>query len=88
VKTPLVSEILCIPIAILLDSYPRASQIFIHNRMGCVGCAFARFHTLKDAIEIYQLEEETFLREVWDLLGGRDDLNTSRGLFDEVSSQG
>jgi hybrid cluster-associated redox disulfide protein len=70
------------------DNYPRASRIFIHNRMGCVGCAFARFHTLKDAIEIYQLEEERFLREVRDLLGEKDDLNTSKGLFEEVSSQG
>jgi hybrid cluster-associated redox disulfide protein len=65
------TDILHIPIAILLNRYPQVSQVFIRNRMGCIGCAFSRFHTLKDAIEIYPFEEETLLGEVWDLLGAR-----------------
>ena len=72
-KEPSVTDILYTPIAIILNRYPQVSQVFILNRMGCIGCAFSRFHTLKDAIEIYELEEEMFLGEVRDLLDAKHD---------------
>jgi hybrid cluster-associated redox disulfide protein len=83
-KLPPRAEILHIPVAFILASYPQTSQVFIRNRMGCIGCAFSRFHTLKDVIEIYQLDEEKALREIQDLLNSRDDLDPSKIEFEKA----
>jgi hybrid cluster-associated redox disulfide protein len=84
-KKPTETEILHIPIAAFLNRYPQASRVLIRNRMWCIGCAFARFHTLKDVIEIYQLGEETFFEDVRGFLDLKDDLDPSMTLFEETS---
>ena len=76
-KKPAVADILHVPIAVILTSHPQASHVFIRNRMWCIGCAFSKFHTLKDVIEIYQLDEETLLGEVKDLFVSKHDLDPS-----------
>jgi hybrid cluster-associated redox disulfide protein len=88
VKEPSVTDILHTPIAIILNCYPQVSQVFIRNRMGCIGCAFSRFHTLKDAIEIYKLDEETFFGEVWDLLDARYGPGASKPWADGAAGWG
>ena len=78
-KKPAVAEILHTPIAVILSSYPQVSRVFIRNRMGCIGCAFSKFHTPQDAIEIYQLDGTIFIDQVRDFLPpaeGLEILNT------------
>lgn len=48
----------------LLKAYPEVVPVFLRHRMNCVGCVMAEFMTLKDAIFIYKLDEEVFLREL------------------------
>jgi hybrid cluster-associated redox disulfide protein len=72
------AEILEFPIAVILKMYPETSRVFIANRMGCVGCAFSKFHTLRDVFRIYRLDEEVFLREMMGLMVPKDDLNPSK----------
>jgi hybrid cluster-associated redox disulfide protein len=81
-KTPTSAEIIHIPVALILTSYPQVSQVFIRNRMGCIGCPFSRFHTLIDVVEIYQLDKETFLGDIQDLLSSRDVSDPSKVVFD------
>jgi hybrid cluster-associated redox disulfide protein len=56
------------PIEVILEKWPKISRIFISNRMGCIGCSFAKFHTLYDACEIYQLDKGYILGQIQDLL--------------------
>ena len=56
------------PIEVILEKWPKVSRVFISNRMGCIGCSFAKFHTLHEACEIYQLDEGNIVGKVKDLL--------------------
>ncbi len=47
-----------------LKSTPKAVRFFIDRHAACVGCGFARFCTLKDVINTYQLDEKLFLEEL------------------------
>lgn len=47
-----------------LKSTPKAVRFFIDRHAACIGCGFARFCTLKDVINIYQLDEKLFLEEL------------------------
>jgi hypothetical protein len=48
----------------ILKSTPKAARFFIDWRTACVGCGFARFCTLKDVINTYQLDEKLFFKEL------------------------
>ena len=76
---PGMAGILHAPIATLLSRYPQVSRVIIHHRMGCVGCAFSKFHSLHDALEIYQLQQEPFLTEIRNLIGVKDSQEFSEG---------
>jgi hybrid cluster-associated redox disulfide protein len=39
----------------LLTRYPQTARVFIGHRMHCVGCPFARFHTIADAASLYDM---------------------------------
>jgi len=69
---PGMAGILHTPIATLLSRYPQVSRVIIRHRMGCVGCAFSKFHSLHDALEIYQLQQEPFLTEIRNLTYVKD----------------
>jgi hypothetical protein len=45
----------------LLKSTPKAARFLLDWHTGCVGCGFARFCTLKDVIDTYQIDEKRFL---------------------------
>jgi hypothetical protein len=48
----------------LLKSTPKAVRFFLDMHAACVGCGFARFCTLKDVIDAYQLDQKLFLEEL------------------------
>ena len=47
-----------------LKSTPKAVRFFIDKHAACVGCGFARFCTLKDVVNTYQLDEKLFFEEL------------------------
>lgn len=51
-----------------LKSNPRAARFFLDWHTACMGCGFARFCSLKDVINSYQLDEKKFLAEIEKLL--------------------
>jgi hypothetical protein len=48
----------------LLKSTPKAVRFFIDQHTDCAGCYLARFCTLRDVINVYQLDEQLFLKEL------------------------
>lgn len=51
----------------VLKSTPKAVRFFLDWHTACAGCGFARFCTLRDVIDTYQLDENKFLEEARDL---------------------
>ena len=51
----------------VLKSTPKAVRFFLDWHTACAGCGFARFCTLRDVIDTYQLDEKKFLEEARDL---------------------
>lgn len=51
-------------VANLLDDCPQVIPVFIKYRMSCVGCSMAGFETLADAVRIYGIEWDGFLRDL------------------------
>ena len=51
-----VDEIMC--------RWPATIHVFMRRQMVCVGCPIGPFHTLKDACQEYQLDEDSFLLEL------------------------
>ena len=48
----------------LLDVYPKTAEVFINNKMVCVGCEAEKFHTIKDAAENYNVEIKSLIVEI------------------------
>lgn len=48
----------------ILKSTSNSVRFFLDWRTDCAGCGFARFCTLKDVIDAYQLDEKKFLEAV------------------------
>jgi len=48
----------------LLDAYPKTAEVFINNKMVCVGCEAEKFHTIKDAAENYNVEIKSLIEEI------------------------
>ncbi len=53
-----------------LSAQPRLASLFVRHRMICVGCGIARFHTLREAAEVYELDPDEFRREMEQVLAG------------------
>ncbi len=53
-----------LPLTVLFNRWPKAAQVFLSRRMACFGCAFAPFHTVRDACEVYHLDEVRFRVEL------------------------
>ncbi len=66
-----------------LTAQPRLAGLFVRHRMICVGCGIARFHTLREAAELYEIDPDEFNREVERILAGHPtpgpDTGTSSG---------
>lgn len=52
----------------LLSAYPRLAEVFIAQRMACVGCTVSGFHTLAQAAAIYGIELAVLMSELQDKL--------------------
>ena len=48
----------------ILDNWPEFIPVFLKHKMACVGCSMADFMTLEDALDIYKINEETFIEEL------------------------
>lgn len=48
----------------LIDRVPAVIATFVEHRMQCVGCPMARFETVAEVCEIYQLPLVTFLDDL------------------------
>lgn len=51
-------------IANVLERWPQTVKVFVKHRMSCPGCFMSCFDTIEDAMRIYILSRETFLREI------------------------
>jgi len=48
----------------IMDRWPEFIPVFLKHKMACVGCSMADFMTLEDALEIYKINQETFIEEL------------------------
>jgi hypothetical protein len=51
-------------VADILKANPSVVNFFIHHQTACVGCYLARFCTLEDVINTYNLSNQSFLEEL------------------------
>lgn len=49
-----------LPLADLMNRWPATIRVFMRYRMLCVGCFVAPFHTVIDACEEHEVDEEEF----------------------------
>ena len=57
-------RLLSLTIAEIMDRWPQCVPVFLAHKLDCVGCPMAPFETLAEIIEIYQLPQKAFLREL------------------------
>ena len=55
-------------IADLLSRHPTAIRVFIDHRMACIGCAIAAYHTIEEACAEYNLEINSIIHEMTEVL--------------------
>lgn len=48
----------------IMRRWPATIRVFIRHRMLCIGCPIGAFHTVRDACDAHQLDEDSFLREL------------------------
>lgn len=58
-----------LPLADLFRDWPEAMRPFLQRRMLCPGCPIAPFHTVIDAVEEYDLDEDAFRLEIRSAVG-------------------
>jgi hybrid cluster-associated redox disulfide protein len=56
----------------ILDTWPEVIPVFLTHKMACVGCSVADFMTLEDALDIYKLNEESFIEELEKIIKARN----------------
>lgn len=56
-----------ISVADLLAATPKAVRFFLDKGTACAICSFARFCTMKDVINTYDLDEAAFLEDLANL---------------------
>lgn len=53
-----------LPLADLMTHWPETVAVFNKHKMLCVGCLISPFHTIVDACQEYDLDEEAFVSEL------------------------
>jgi len=53
-------------VADLFKHWPNTTSVFLHRRMGCVGCTMAPFETVAEVANIYGLCCSHFVKELQD----------------------
>lgn len=49
-------------VAEVLQRWPEASGAFLELRMHCLGCVFARFDTVREALALHRVPRAQFMR--------------------------
>jgi hybrid cluster-associated redox disulfide protein len=60
-----------------INQHPEVADLFVRHRMICVGCAIARFHTVRDVAVMYQLDPDTLLHELQQYVAERKSTQTA-----------
>jgi hybrid cluster-associated redox disulfide protein len=61
----------------IMRRWPATIRVFIRNRMLCIGCPIGVFHSVRDACEAHNLDEEYFSRELLAAMRADDKVNAS-----------
>jgi hybrid cluster-associated redox disulfide protein len=56
----------------IMRRWPATIRVFIRHRMLCIGCPIGVFHTVGDACDAHQADEESFSRELLAAMRGGD----------------
>jgi hybrid cluster-associated redox disulfide protein len=46
----------------ILERWPGTILLFLEHRMACVGCSMSAFDTLEEALRVYNLPQEDFIK--------------------------
>ncbi len=76
--------VLKLSVSELIHRYPRSVEIILLRRMACVGCTFADFHRVDEALEIYQQDPGTFLQDLSGQIAGNAPPKTRSGSEQEI----
>jgi hybrid cluster-associated redox disulfide protein len=60
----------------IMRRWPATIRIFIRHRMLCIGCPIGVFHTVRDACEAHDLDEESLSRELLGAIRGDNRTHT------------
>ncbi|QYX56207.1 DUF1858 domain-containing protein [Roseovarius sp. SCSIO 43702] len=53
-----------LPVSDLMTHWPQTIGVFLRHQMLCVGCLVGPFHTVMDACDEYNLDEDAFYAEL------------------------
>jgi len=53
-----------LPLSALMTRWPATIGVFLRHGMLCVGCRIGPFHTVVDACDEYQIDEDAFRRDL------------------------
>ena len=48
----------------LLSEYPQLLNYFLRHHTACIGCGFSSFCNLRDAMNIYDMDTKSVMREI------------------------
>lgn len=54
------------PIDEIVRLWPESVVIFLANHIDCIGCDYDRFHSLRTALDLYNIDADQFLLELVD----------------------
>lgn len=57
-----------LPLSVIFAQWPLMSRVFMERKMLCPGCPIAPFHAITDACAEYDLDEDAFRTELWDVV--------------------
>jgi hybrid cluster-associated redox disulfide protein len=57
-------------VADVIAMHPAAAAVFVNYRMGCVGCAFARFETVREAAIAHGIDPDAVAKSLATAVGG------------------
>ena len=52
------------PIDEIVRLWPESVVVFLANHIDCIGCDYDRFHSLRTALDLYDIDADQFLDEL------------------------
>jgi hybrid cluster-associated redox disulfide protein len=56
------------PVDEIMRIWPQTISVFIENRMECIGCPLATFHTIVDAAREHEIDLDRLLEEFFNVI--------------------